>query len=252
MVERSKLGIAWSSNPRVNTTAARRTTLPTRLPRGSEASRRGPRARGMATPTMNRKNGKMRSVGVQPCQSAWRRGPYTARQVPGLLTSTMPATVRPRKTSSDRSRDCAMPSGYRCLAPPTGPRGAPERTYPRMRGHSVRHSATRASISRSPYVSRSPHVGAAAIAAGSDHGDWSLVLAQAAGHHREQRHPTALFIVTRIPGDPVQPDLETSAIGALSVAGGSQGEAPRRSHRWRRSPERAGMAQFQAPAWRSE
>ena len=30
---------------------------------------------GIATPTMNRKNGKIRSVGVQPCQSACSSGP---------------------------------------------------------------------------------------------------------------------------------------------------------------------------------
>src|SRR6266849_8478705 len=53
---------------------------------------------------MKRKNGKIKSVGVQPCQSAWRSGPYTARHVPGLLTRTIAATVIPRKTSSDSSR----------------------------------------------------------------------------------------------------------------------------------------------------
>ena len=56
------------------------------------------------TPTMKRKNGKMRSVGVQPCQAACSSGQYTFPQSPGLLTMTIPAIVSPRKTSSDTRR----------------------------------------------------------------------------------------------------------------------------------------------------
>jgi hypothetical protein len=43
-------------------------------------------------------------VGVQPCQSAWNSGGYTARQVPGLLTRTIAATVRPRSASRESKR----------------------------------------------------------------------------------------------------------------------------------------------------
>src|SRR5439155_18815956 len=83
---------------------ARRTILVTRGPRPSPVSRRRPSPSGIATPTMNRKKGKIRSVGVQPCQSACRSGAYTAPHVPGLLTSTIPATVSPRNTSRETSR----------------------------------------------------------------------------------------------------------------------------------------------------
>src|SRR5687768_17518556 len=58
----------------------------------------------MATPTMNRKNGKIRSVGVQPCQSACLSGPYMWCHEPGLFTMSIAAMVMPRKMSSDASR----------------------------------------------------------------------------------------------------------------------------------------------------
>ena len=58
----------------------------------------------METPTIQRKKGKTRSVKVQPCQTAWRRGGKTWLQEPGLFTITMAAIVKPRKTSSDSSR----------------------------------------------------------------------------------------------------------------------------------------------------
>ena len=38
------------------------------------AARRSPKERAMDTPTRKRKNGKIVSVYVQPCHSAWRRG----------------------------------------------------------------------------------------------------------------------------------------------------------------------------------
>src|SRR5262245_30207692 len=96
--------MAWSSSPSAKMTALRRRILETTSVRGWPAVSRRPRASGMATPTMNRKNGKMRSVGVQPCHSACRSGGYTARHVPGLLTSTIAATVSPRNASSETSR----------------------------------------------------------------------------------------------------------------------------------------------------
>src|SRR6266545_458089 len=58
----------------------------------------------MATPTMKRKKGKMRSVGVQPFQSAWRSGLQVLSQSPGSLTRIMPAMVAPRKTSREPRR----------------------------------------------------------------------------------------------------------------------------------------------------
>ena len=59
------------------------------------------------TPTMKRKNGKIRSVGVQPFQSACSSGQYIAPHVPGLLTMVIPAMVMPRNASSDISRSPA-------------------------------------------------------------------------------------------------------------------------------------------------
>jgi hypothetical protein len=55
-------------------------------------------------PTMKRKNGKMRSVGVQPCHLACCSGGKIALQLPGSLTRSIPATVRPRKMSRDSNR----------------------------------------------------------------------------------------------------------------------------------------------------
>jgi len=46
----------------------------------------------------------MRSVGVHPFHSACSSGGYIALQVPGLLTSSIPATVIPLKTSSESRR----------------------------------------------------------------------------------------------------------------------------------------------------
>ena len=35
---------------------------------------RAPKAKAMETPTMNKKKGKIKSVGVQPCQAACSKG----------------------------------------------------------------------------------------------------------------------------------------------------------------------------------
>ena len=43
-------------------------------PGAAPASTRGPKASAADTPTMKRKNGKIRSVGVQPCQPACSSG----------------------------------------------------------------------------------------------------------------------------------------------------------------------------------
>lgn len=64
-----------------------------------------------ALPTANRKNGKTRSVGVQPSQGACFSGAYTYFPLPGVLTSTIPAMVIPRKMSRARNRFDGLCSG---------------------------------------------------------------------------------------------------------------------------------------------
>ena len=61
------------------------------------------------TPTMKRKKGKMRSVGVQPCHSACSSGQYIASQVPGLFTTTIAAMVNPRNASRESTRSGTVP-----------------------------------------------------------------------------------------------------------------------------------------------
>src|SRR3569833_2850750 len=73
----------------------------------SPRARRASRESCVVTPTMKRKNGKIRSVGVQPNHGACSSGSEIDVQLPGLFTRSMPATVIPRNTSSDRSRSCA-------------------------------------------------------------------------------------------------------------------------------------------------
>ena len=53
-----------------------------------------------AAPTIMRKNGNTRSVGVHPLQAACLSGGKIELHVPGLFTSIMPATVIPLRTSS--------------------------------------------------------------------------------------------------------------------------------------------------------
>src|SRR4051794_37926996 len=77
----------------------------------SPRARRELSERCVVIPTMKRKNGKIRSVGVHPFHSACSSGGKIALHVPGLLTSSMPATVRPRKTSSESRRSRLGASG---------------------------------------------------------------------------------------------------------------------------------------------
>ena len=72
-VARSKAGTACRSRPSAKMIALGAGSWQRRR-RGLPAPTRRPSASGIATPTMNRKNGKIRSVGVQPCHSAWRSG----------------------------------------------------------------------------------------------------------------------------------------------------------------------------------
>ena len=44
----------------------------------------------METPTIKRKKGKTKSVGVAPCHSACSKGAYTCDQLPGSLTIIIP------------------------------------------------------------------------------------------------------------------------------------------------------------------
>ena len=59
--------------------------------------------REMDTPTINKKNGKTKSVGVAPCHSACSKGAYTCDQLPGSLTIIIPAIVNPLKKSNDNN-----------------------------------------------------------------------------------------------------------------------------------------------------
>lgn len=58
----------------------------------------------IAFPTANKKDGKTRSVGVNPCQLACRKGPNGVAPSPGVFTIIMKHTVSPRKTSRARKR----------------------------------------------------------------------------------------------------------------------------------------------------
>ena len=61
-------------------------------------------------PIMNMKNGKIRSVGVNPFHSACLNGAYICPHDPGLFTSIIPAMVIPLKTSRDKRRLLAFAS----------------------------------------------------------------------------------------------------------------------------------------------
>ena len=57
----------------------------------------------MALPTAKRKEGKTRSVGVNPCQFACKSGEKVVAPFPGVFTMIMKQIVRPRKTSSAKN-----------------------------------------------------------------------------------------------------------------------------------------------------
>src|ERR1035438_7152672 len=84
--------------------AERRRAWPNNASRLWPCSNRRAVESGMATPTIQMKKGKIKSVKVHPCHSAWSNGLYMALQVPGLLTSIIAAIVAPRNTSSDIKR----------------------------------------------------------------------------------------------------------------------------------------------------
>jgi hypothetical protein len=110
IVERSYDGNPCSTSPSATSTAARRAARTSTAPRSAPASSCLPNENAIATPTMNRKYGKIRSVGVQPCHAACSSGGYTCAQLPGLLTSSIAAIVAPRNTSSECSRAGGAPT----------------------------------------------------------------------------------------------------------------------------------------------
>src|ERR1700744_2567150 len=63
-----------------------------------------------ALPTANKKEGKTRSVGVNPNQGAWSSGTYGSAPEPGAFTMIMKQIVNPLKISSDRKRSCLVSS----------------------------------------------------------------------------------------------------------------------------------------------
>jgi hypothetical protein len=71
------------------------------------------------TPTMKRKNGKTRSVGVYPFHCGCNSGQYVALPSPLLFTRIIPAIVTPRKKSSD----CRRSADAKPLFAPLQPRG---------------------------------------------------------------------------------------------------------------------------------
>src|SRR6185437_3990822 len=58
----------------------------------------------MALPTANKKEGKTRSVGVKPNQTACSRGGNAVAPLPGVFTMIIKQIVIPRNTSSERNR----------------------------------------------------------------------------------------------------------------------------------------------------
>ncbi len=67
-------GKAFRNSPRATMISARRTTFAVKAPGESPRASLLPSDSGIATPTMNRNAGNTRSVGVNPCQGACRRG----------------------------------------------------------------------------------------------------------------------------------------------------------------------------------
>src|SRR5580693_3473305 len=92
------------NSPRQKIITARRNACRNNPPRLSPRSNRFAVDSGTATPTIHRKNGKIRSVNVHPFHSAWSSCSYTWSHDPGLFTSIIAAIVAPRNTSSDISR----------------------------------------------------------------------------------------------------------------------------------------------------
>src|SRR5450755_448727 len=102
-VESWKNGSPFRNKPIRKIIALRRRVWSSRVRFDSPRCRRDRNDRLRDTPTIKRKNGKIRSVGVQPFQSECFSG-AKAKSFPGLFTRIMAAMVAPRKTSSEYRR----------------------------------------------------------------------------------------------------------------------------------------------------
>ena len=81
-----EVGTACSTRPSAKMIAERRRIRSARSPREAPSSSRRPRLeRDRRTPTMKRKKGKTRSVGVHPCQSACRERAVDVAPAPGVV-----------------------------------------------------------------------------------------------------------------------------------------------------------------------
>src|SRR5579884_578813 len=100
----SNFGYAYRNNPSAKMIALRFNTCRRRCLRVCPRAVRELNEKTIETPTMNRKKGKMRSVGVQPFHFACSSGQYVCWPSPELLTRIIAAIVIPRNTSSEVSR----------------------------------------------------------------------------------------------------------------------------------------------------
>src|SRR5690606_18437095 len=84
-------GKALSNNPKLKMTTNRRIIRnPNALDQENSDLRN---EKNIAAPTINKKKGNTRSVGVQPCQSACWNGAYISLHEPGVLTRIINAIV---------------------------------------------------------------------------------------------------------------------------------------------------------------
>ena len=67
-----------------------------------------PKEKLIALPTANKKEGKTRSVGVNPCHAACSKGLKGTAPLPGVLTIIIKQIVMPRNTSNERNRSLAV------------------------------------------------------------------------------------------------------------------------------------------------
>src|ERR1700686_2880957 len=104
-----------------NRRTPRHSTCNSSLCRDSPRCNRDCREKAMATPTINKKKGKTRSVGVQPFHSECFNGQYEDGPSPGSLTKIIAAIVTPRNTSSDISLPGSLwPAELLVLSAPIG------------------------------------------------------------------------------------------------------------------------------------
>ena len=101
--------------------SARRATCFARSRRESPRAIRAAKEKDIDTPTPNRKKGKMRSVGVAPCQGAWREGGVDVRPAPRIVDEDHAAIASPRNASREATRPGGDGAGPVKGGPP--PRG---------------------------------------------------------------------------------------------------------------------------------